>query len=69
MVTLNVINLVGAGIKMTRSAVEAWASLTVMHNVRSNLALIHAKKELTAIKYANRMSIEAHFKAMHTGKG
>lgn len=66
MITLNIINLIGAGVDMRGSAANAWNSLMVRHNMRSNLELIHAKEELNVIKYMDRSNIEAHFQAMHT---
>ena len=66
MVTLNVVNPIGAGVRLDGSAADAWSSLTLLHDARSDLALLHAEEELSAIKYVDGTSIEAHFKALHT---
>ncbi|KAG6874999.1 hypothetical protein C0992_005601 [Termitomyces sp. T32_za158] len=66
MVTLNMINPIGAGVCMDGSAAAAWASLTILHDTKTDLGLIHAEEELGSIKYINGSSIEAHFKALRT---
>ncbi|KAH0582363.1 hypothetical protein H2248_010309 [Termitomyces sp. 'cryptogamus'] len=66
MVTLNVLNLVGAGVQMDGSTADAWHSLVGLHNARPDLGLLHAEEELGTIRYSDGTSIEAHFKAMQT---
>ncbi|KAG5351441.1 hypothetical protein C0989_006452, partial [Termitomyces sp. Mn162] len=66
MMTLNVINSIGAGVCMAGSAAAAWASLTILHDTKTDLGLIHAEEELGSIKYVDGSSIEAHFKALRT---
>ncbi|KAG6898962.1 hypothetical protein C0993_002252 [Termitomyces sp. T159_Od127] len=66
MIILNVINPVGAGVRMDGTAADAWRSLTMLHNAKSDFGLIHAEEELNAIKYTDGMSIEVHFRLMRT---
>ncbi|KNZ72914.1 hypothetical protein J132_01906 [Termitomyces sp. J132] len=66
MVTLNVVNPVGAGVRMDGTAADAWNSLTSLHDAKTDLGLLHAEEELSSIKYTDGTSIEAHFKAMRT---
>ena len=65
-ITLNIMNPVGASIIITGSATDAWSSFTAKHEVKTDLGLLHAEEELTTIKYTDSMSIETHFKAMCT---
>ena len=51
MIVLNVINPVGAGVKLDRDAADAWKSLTDLHDAKTDLGLIQAKEELNSIKY------------------
>ena len=64
MITLNVINPIGAGVWMDGSVADAWALLTTLHDAKTDLGLIHAEEELGSIKYVDGVSIEAHFKAL-----
>ncbi|KAG6871099.1 hypothetical protein C0992_011718, partial [Termitomyces sp. T32_za158] len=66
MVTLNVLNPIGAGVRMDGTAADAWQSLTVIHNAKTDLGLLQAEEELNSIKYVDGANIEAHFKAMRT---
>ncbi|KAG6899863.1 hypothetical protein C0993_006137 [Termitomyces sp. T159_Od127] len=66
MVTLNVINLIGAGVKMDGFTADVWLSLMTLHNAQSDLGLIHVEEELALIKYVDSTSIEAHFKVLWT---
>lgn len=64
MMTLNIVNPIGAEVKMNGSAANAWLSLMALYDAQSDLSLIYAKKELVLIKYVDGMSIEAYFKAL-----
>ncbi|KAG6872282.1 hypothetical protein C0995_011225 [Termitomyces sp. Mi166 len=66
MVMLNIINPVGAGVKLEGSAADTWKFLTALHDVKTDLRLIHTEDVLRSIKYSDGQNIEAHFKAMRT---
>ncbi|KAH0584868.1 hypothetical protein H2248_008146 [Termitomyces sp. 'cryptogamus'] len=66
MVMLNIVNPIGAGVKVYGSVADAWRSLRVLHDAKTDLGLLHAEEELLLIRYANSTNIEAHFKAMQT---
>lgn len=51
MVTLNVVNPIGAGMRLDGLVADMWKSLTDLHNVVTNLGLLHAEEELNSIKY------------------
>ncbi|KAG5332108.1 hypothetical protein C0989_007212, partial [Termitomyces sp. Mn162] len=53
MVTLNVVNPVGAGVRMDGTAADAWNSLTSLHDAKTDLGLLHAEEELSSIKYTD----------------
>ena len=64
MITLNRVNHIRAGVRMDGSVVDAWFSLTSIHDAQSDLALLHAEEELNTIKYIDGTSIESHFRAL-----
>ncbi|KAG6896376.1 hypothetical protein C0992_008717, partial [Termitomyces sp. T32_za158] len=66
MIVLNMINPIGAGVKLDGTATEAWMSLTTLHDAKSDLGLLQAEEELNAIKYREGTNIEAHFRALQT---
>ena len=61
MVTLNVVNLIGTGVRLDGSVANAWKSLTNSHNAVTNLGLLYAEEELNSIKYIEGTNIEAPF--------
>lgn len=66
MIILNVINPIGAGVKLDGTAAEAWSSLTTLHDAKTDLGLLQAEEELNSIKYREGANIEAHFRALRT---
>ena len=42
MIMLNIVNPIGAGVRMDGSAVDAWSLLVALHDVAFDLGLIHA---------------------------
>ncbi|KAG6883336.1 hypothetical protein C0993_006794 [Termitomyces sp. T159_Od127] len=66
MIILNIMNSVSARVKMDSTAAEAWSSITLLNDAKSDLGLIHTKEELTSIKYTNGSSIKAHFQVLRT---
>lgn len=66
MIVLNVVNPIGAGVKLDGTAAEAWESLTVLHDAKTDLGLLQAEEELNSIKYRDGANIESHFRAMRT---
>ncbi|KAF5374432.1 hypothetical protein D9615_009058 [Tricholomella constricta] len=66
MVTLNIINPVGQGTDTDGTSAETWASLTLVRDARSDLALINAENALSAILHTEGADIENHFAEMRT---
>ncbi|KAG6875857.1 hypothetical protein C0992_002033 [Termitomyces sp. T32_za158] len=66
MIILNVINPIGAGLKLDGTAAEAWTSLMTLHDAKSDLGLLQAEKELNSIKYRDGSNIKVHFRALRT---
>lgn len=66
MIILNVINPIGAGVKLDGTAAQAWSSLTTLHDAKTDLGLLQAEEELNSIKYREGANIEAHFRALRT---
>ena len=66
MVTLNVVNPIGAGIRLDGSVANAWSSLMLLHDAQLDLTLPHVEEKLNAIKYVDSTSVKAHFKALYT---
>ena len=69
MITLNIVNLIGAGVMMIRLVVDTWSSLTIVHDARTNLALLYAEEELAMIKYIDGITIKANFRAKVNDQG
>ncbi|RDB21876.1 Retrovirus-related Pol polyprotein from transposon TNT 1-94 [Hypsizygus marmoreus] len=66
MVTLNVINLVGHGVKLNGTAAETWTSLTVRKDARSDQGQMKAEAALAKLEYSVGANIEDHFAALRT---
>ncbi|RDB17165.1 Retrovirus-related Pol polyprotein from transposon TNT 1-94 [Hypsizygus marmoreus] len=63
-VTLNIRNAVGLGVKTNGTASECWASLTSLRDAVSDLGRLHAESALRMIQYSDGTDIETHFKLL-----
>lgn len=51
MIVLNIINLIGASIKLNGTVARAWESLMRLHDAKSDLGLLQVEEKFNSIKY------------------
>ena len=64
MITLNIKNTIGQGVKTDRTAAEAWKSLTDVHNLATGMGQITAENNLRALCHVDGADLGAHITAM-----
>ncbi|KAF5329286.1 hypothetical protein D9619_009430 [Psilocybe cf. subviscida] len=66
LISLNVKNAVGLGIKLDGTAAETYASIATIKDAVSDLGCITAEAELNEIKYSNGSDMDEHIAALRT---
>ena len=60
LIVYNTKNLVGLGIKIDSTAVEAWVTLTKNYGVYSEIAALNAEKQLHTTEFTDGMDLTKH---------
>ncbi|KAF5329775.1 hypothetical protein D9619_009137 [Psilocybe cf. subviscida] len=66
LISLNVKNAIGLGIKLDGTAAETYASIAVIKDAVSDLGCITAEAELNEIKYSDGSDMDEHIAALRT---
>ncbi|KAF5313819.1 hypothetical protein D9619_013038 [Psilocybe cf. subviscida] len=66
LISLNVKNTIGLGIKLDRTAAETYASIASIKDAVSDLGCITAEAELNAIKYNDGSDMDEHIAVLRT---
>ena len=64
MITLNVKNTIGQGVKTNGTAVEAWKSLTDVQDLATGMGLLAADNHLCTICHTDGADLGIHIPAM-----
>lgn len=66
LITLNVKNPIGLGVKLDGTAAETYASIATVKDAISDLGCITAEQELNAIKYSDGSDMDEHISALRS---
>ena len=64
MITLNIKNTIGQGVKMDGPTTEAWKSLTDVQDLATGMGLLVADNQLRAMRYINGADLGTHITTM-----